>query len=42
MMPQVKHTGKSLVEQVKWVSRGDAAVPAGKKKPIQLKHMDIS
>lgn len=42
LMPQAKHTGKSLVEEVKWVSRWDAAVPAGNKQPIQLKHMDIT
>lgn len=34
--------GKNLVEGVKWVSRWDAAVPAGNKQPIQLKHMDIT
>lgn len=42
LMPQAKHAGKSLVEEVKWVNRWDAAVLAGNKQPIQLKHMDIT
>lgn len=42
LMPQAKHTGKSLVEEIKWVSRWDAAVSEGNKQPIQLKHIDIT